>query len=143
MTTMKKRIKAYLVLGFVALWGVMVFNQNIGTLLAQANIKTPNVTKISPLGIAWTAGSVLNGGHPVAVTAGSAAVTANENDCSSPGYAACNFVISSSGGSVTVTTSSGSAIASGVTLLAIIETGASSITQIVYENQTNNLKKTN
>ena len=90
-------------------------------------------------GVSWTAGTVNNGGHPVTVAAGSSTVTLNKADCSSPSFANCNFVIANSSGTVSVTTSLATATASGVSLLALIETGAVTITQVVYPWQSGSL----
>lgn len=107
--------------------------------MAQATFQPPIVTAGATTAISWTAGTVNNGGHPVAVAAGSSTVTLNKADCSAPGYAACNFVIANSSGTVSVTLSPAAAVATGNTLLAMIETGATTTTQIVYPWQSGTL----
>lgn len=100
---------------------------------AQTSFIPPTVyVSNATTGIAWTAGTVNNGGHPVAVAAGSSTVTLNKNDCSSPGFANCNFVYSDNAGTVAVTLTRATAAAAGNTLLAMIETGATTTTQVVY-----------
>lgn len=99
---------------------------------AQLTFNPPTVTAGATNTISWTAGTVNNGGHPVAISAGTGTVTLNKTDCSNPGYANCNFVFANSSGTVSVTTTQGTAIATGNTLLALIETGAVTTTQVVY-----------
>ena len=146
MRDMKKRIKAYLVLGFVALWGVMLASNNIhwtdnptgnGMLLAQANLKPPNFTWQSAAGLSikGTAGTVNNGGHAVVVAASSTGITASKNDCSSPNYANCNFLFANPAGTVANTTTQSTAFAAGNTLLAFIETSASAVTKLAFPQQ--------
>jgi hypothetical protein len=117
-----------------ALTALLMF---VVTSFAQTNQVFPFVTSSNATtGIAWTAGTVNNGGHPVAIVAGSSTINLNKTDCSAPLYALCNFVFANSAGTVAVTTSAATANASGNTLLAIIESGATTITQIVYPQQT-------
>lgn len=100
---------------------------------AQQNYIAPTVYSTNATtGIGWTAGTVNNGGHPVSVAAGTSTVTLSEASCAPPSYTGCNFVYANSSGTVAVTTSVATAAASGNTLLAYIETGATTITQIVY-----------
>lgn len=106
---------------------------------AQTTFLPPTVTAGTGANISWTAGTVNNGGHPVAIAAGTGTVTLNKTDCSSPGFANCNFVIANSSGTVSVTTSVATATASGNSLLALIETGASTTTQVVYPWQSGTL----
>lgn len=126
--------KGFIAALFMAMWAVVIIPQ---VSLSQQTYYFPTTFLLSPLGVAWTAGTVNNGGHAVAISSGSAAVTANKTDCSSPGFASCNFVISNSGGTVSVTATSGTANASGTTLLAIVETNGTTITNIVYPSQVN------
>lgn len=115
---------------------LLVLVWSFSNLLAQTNLRPPVVSKGATGVIKWTAGTVNNGGHAVAITAGTASLGATKNDCSSPGFAACDFLIASSGGSVSVATTSAAVVASGVTLLAIIETDANSnATRIVSPQQ--------
>lgn len=99
---------------------------------SQANFNPPIVTGTTGLGVAWTAGTVNNGGHPVSVTAGTGTLTASQNSCASAAFSACNFVYVNSSGTVANTTTAATAAAAGNTLLAYVETGTSTITQIVY-----------
>lgn len=100
---------------------------------AQTNFHPPTVSVSNgTTGIKWNAGTVNNGGHPVTVAAGTSTVTLNKADCSSPSFANCNFVFVNSTGTVSVTTTLATAIASGNSLIALIETGAVTTTQVVY-----------
>ena len=92
----------------------------------------------------WTAGTINNGGDSVAVAAGSADLTTNMNDCSAPGYAACNFVYSDNAGTVAVTTTMATALAAGNTLLAFAETGAADaiLANLVLPQQSGTLWRT-
>ena len=103
---------------------------------AQQTYNPPTVySGNATTGLIVTAGTVNNGGHPVAVAAvavGTLTVTLNETSCAAPAYALCNFVYANSSGTVAVTTALPTAVASGNVLLALIETGATTITQIVY-----------
>ncbi len=106
----------------------------------QASFQPPIVSvSNATTGIKWTAGTVNNGGHPVAVAAGTSTVTLNKTDCSSPGFANCNFVFVNSTGTVAVTTTLATAVASGDSIIALIETGAVTTTQIVYPWQSGTL----
>lgn len=109
----------------------------IHAVYAQANLKQPNVTQNTATTVKWTAGTLNNGGHSVTVTASSGSVSTSMNDCTSPGYAACNFVYANSGGTVAVTTSRVTAFASGNTLMAYVETSGSAITKLSFPQQAN------
>lgn len=89
----------------------------------------------------WTAGTINNGGDSVAVAAGSHALTANQNDCAAPTFTACNFLYANSAGAVDLTQTLATAVASGNTLLAMIETGAADaiLTNIVLPQQSGTL----
>lgn len=108
---------------------------NDGVLQAQANLKQPSVTQQSALKVQWTAGTLNNGGHAVTITAGSVSVNASQTDCSAPGYASCNFLYASSGGTVTLTTSVSTARATGNSLMAYVETSGSAITKLSFPAQ--------
>lgn len=109
-----------------------------GTINAQANLKMPNVSRLgSLLNVQWTAGTLNNGGHAVTVSAGTGATTAAMTDCSSPGYASCNFIYSNSSGTVAITTTRATAFAAGNTLMAYAETNGSAITKLSYPQQAN------
>jgi hypothetical protein len=83
---------------------------------------------------------VYNGGHSVAVTAGSAALGASKVDCTAPAYASCDILYASSTGTVAVTTDIFTAQAVGNTILAIIETSAGSVpTNIVLPLQSGSI----
>lgn len=108
------------------------------TLDAQT-VKLPSVTSADTTHVKWTAGTILNGGHPVAVTANSSTVvTLSKTDCSSPGFASCNFVYANSSGTVAVGTTLATAMAAGNTIFAYVETDGSGITKIAYPQQSNN-----
>lgn len=107
-----------------------------GFSFAQVNYLPPTVISgNATTGLIVTAGTVNNGGHPVAVAAvavGTLTVALNKTDCSAPAFALCNFVVANSSGTVSVTSSLATANAAGNTILALIETGGVTITQIVY-----------
>lgn len=107
----------------------------------QANLRTPVISAAATgLTITYTAGTVNNGGHPVAITAGTASATTNKTDCSSPGFANCNFLYANSTGTVAITTTLATAVAPGNTLMALIETTAGgNVSQIVYPLQSGTL----
>lgn len=98
------------------------------------SVRGPTVTS-AVLVVSNTAGTVLNGGHAVSVVAGTKNALANQNDCSSPGFAACNFLYANSVGTVAITQTLATAAASGNVLLAIIETNGTVVTRIAYPNQ--------
>jgi len=87
--------------------------------------------------IYWTAGTIGNGGHAVSITAGSAALTTTEGDCSAPSFAACNFLYwPGSGATLAVTNTLATAIASGNALMALVETsGGTAVTNIMLPPQ--------
>lgn len=89
----------------------------------------------------WTAGTINNGGDTLAVAAGSADLTTNKNDCAAPTFTSCNFVYADNTGAVAVTTTLATAVASGNTLLAMIETGAADaiFTNVVLPQQSGTL----
>lgn len=109
------------------------------TVNAQVGQMFPNVYQSTSTVVGWTAGTVNNGGEPVAIVAGTNAVTDSQTSCAAPAYSACNIVWANSSGTVSVTaTSAGlaTATASGSTILAYVETAASgAITSIVYPQQ--------
>jgi hypothetical protein len=89
----------------------------------------------------WTAGTINNGGDSVAVAAGSVALTTSKADCSAPAFASCDILYANSAGAVALTNAIGTAIASGNTLLAFIETGAADaiLTNLVLPSQSGTL----
>lgn len=110
--------------------------QGVGT------YRFPTVTRSgsSLLVIAWTGGTLNNGGHAVAITAGTAAVTASRADCAAPAFASCNIVYASSAGSVSVNSTATTGMAAvqmvgGNTILALVETNGTTITRIAYPSQ--------
>ena len=108
--------------------------------LAQ-DVQQPRVACVasdcSTLFVSNTAGTTLNGGEAVAVTAvASTAVAAAQTDCSSPGYATCNFLyVTSAGGVPAVTQVVATAGAAGNSLLALVQTDGTAITRISFPNQ--------
>lgn len=96
----------------------------------------PNFAKTSLLTFRWTAGTINNGGHAVTIAASSGGVaTASQANCAAPAYSACNFVYSNAAGTVATTTTLTTALATGNTVLALIETDGTGITRIVQGNQ--------
>lgn len=89
----------------------------------------------------WTAGTINNGGDSLAVTAGSHALTANQNNCAAPAFSACNILYADSAGAVDLTQTLSTAVAAGNTLLAFIETGAADaiLTNLVLPPQSGTL----
>ena len=95
---------------------------------APGTFKAPTV-KLGAVttSIYWSAGTVYNGGHSVAITAGSAALGASKTDCTYPSYTSCDILYANSVGTVAVTVTIGTAAAAGNTILAFIETTAGSV----------------
>lgn len=100
----------------------------------QVNYRPPTIYQSAALTVKRTAGTVNNGGKPVAIAADTtgAAMTDSKNDCSAPTYTACNIIFANSSGTVTTTTSIATASASGDVILAYVTTAAGAITSIVY-----------
>ncbi len=95
------------------------------TAYPQATFRAPTISAGSNVNyVYWTAGKIHNGGHEVSVAAGSHILTTSQADCSAPGYAACNFLYANNAGAVDITNTLATAVGSGNTLLAFIETGA-------------------
>ena len=132
---MKSRILIGL-LGLVLLCSAVAYGQttNPGTFRAPT-IKTGAVAT----SIYWTAGSINNGGHTVAVAAGSAALGASRTSCAPPVVGAtCDFLYFNSSGTGAVTNDYFTANAVGNTIAAFIETSAGSVpTSIVLPQQSN------
>jgi hypothetical protein len=106
---------------------------NPGTFRAPT-VKTGAVTT----SVYWTAGTVNNGGHAVAVAAGSAALGASKVDCTAPLFSTCDILYVDSTGTGAVTTDIFVAQAVGNTILAYIETTAGSVpSNIVLPQQSN------
>jgi len=87
----------------------------------------------------WNAGTINNGGNSIAVAAGSVNPTDAQNDCAAPSFSACNFIYADNAGSVASTTTLATAVASGNTLLALVETTAAVVTNIVLPQQSGTL----
>lgn len=104
-------------------------------LMAQQTLIQPTVYQSTATVVAWTAGTVNNGGHAVAVSSGTASITTSKTDCSAPAYAGCNFVYANSSGTVAVTTTPSTAFANGNSILAYVEASGSAITNIAYPQQ--------
>lgn len=106
---------------------------------SQTGLRIP-VISASSTNIVWTAGTVNNGGHAVAITAGSTALGASKTDCAAPTYTTCNILYSNSSGTVSLTTTIATAAASGNVILAFIETTAGSVaSRIVVPTQSGTL----
>jgi len=117
MRTLKTLLPLALLVGMAAL---IAQTTNPGT------FRAPTVYAVAKSAKAyWTAGTVNNGGHAVAVAAGSAATAASENDCTYPNFGACNILFANSSGTVAVTQTIGTAAAAGDTIMAFIETDGS------------------
>jgi len=101
--------------------------------------KAPTVkTGAVATSIYWSAGTLNNGGHAVAIAAGSAAVGASKVDCTAPTFSTCSILYANSSGTVAVTTDIAAATAVGNTVMAYIETTAGSVpTNIVLPLQSN------
>lgn len=104
-----------------------------GTAWTQS-VHGPSITG-SGVTVTYTAGTVLNGGHLVSITAGTKTAAVSQADCSSPSFAACNFLYANSAGAVAITQTLGTAQAAGNVLLAYIETDGTAITGVRYANQ--------
>ena len=130
------RIKIPIIFAAIAVFAVLSqLPQNNNVMLAQANLKQPNVSQNTTTSVKWTAGTLNNGGHSVAITASTASVTLSESSCAAPNYTACNFVFANSAGTVSVTTSFSAAMGTGNSLMAYVETNGSIITKISYPLQ--------
>lgn len=148
-----RTVKTSFIVLFLALWGVLVHHNNVHDtsargvlpdlqymletpiLEAQANLKQPSVIQVDSTHVRWTAGTLNSGGHAITVTASSGAVSTSQNDCSSPGFASCNYVYSNSAGSVAITTTRATALAAGNVLMAYVETSGSAITKLSFPLQ--------
>ena len=130
------RIKIPIIFAAIAVFAVLSqLPQNNNVMLAQANLKQPNVSQNTTTSVKWTAGTLNNGGHSVTITASTASVTLSESSCAAPNYTACNFVYANSAGTVSVTTSFSAAMGIGNSLMAYVETNGSIITKISYPLQ--------
>lgn len=103
--------------------------------LGQSNLRQPTVRTTGLLNFTWTAGTVNNGGHAVAIAAGSTNATAAQTDCAAPTYTACNFLYANSSGTVASTVTLATAGASGNTILAFAETNGTVITKLSFPLQ--------
>lgn len=122
------------ILAVTAMWAV-VFVPNMPVHAQQGTYFPPTVYQATTTTVGWNAGILNNGGHAVTITAGTSAVTTSKADCSLPVAANCNFVYANSSGTVAVTTTQATALASGNVLMAYVETSGSAITGITYPNQ--------
>lgn len=140
MKTLKNIRTGYLAALAAVLILAMQFVGPNGALQAQVTPIFPNAYLASAGYVNWTAGTVNNGGKPVSVTAGSAAISTGRTSCAAPLFASCNILYASSAGTVSLdATSSAVLVANGAgnTILAYIETGNTTITQIIYPQQSN------
>lgn len=95
--------------------------------------QAPYVTAGSGLAVNYTAGTIFAGGQQVAVTAGTVSgLAASQGNCTRPAYSACNIIYATATPTVASTTSIATAAASGNTILAFVQTGASTVTQVNY-----------
>lgn len=101
---------------------------------AQSNLRQPVVSS-SGLTITYTAGTINNGGHAVAITAGTVTATASRTDCAAPTYTICGFVYSNSSGTVAYTTALATAAAQGNTLMAFAESDGGGVTKLSFPLQ--------
>lgn len=116
-----KTLKTLLPIALLLSMAALAQTTNPGT------FRPPTVrTGTTATSIYWTAGTINNGGHAVAIAAGSAALGASQTDCTYPNFGTCDILYANSGGTVAVTTTIGTANASGNTILAYIETGSTS-----------------
>lgn len=101
---------------------------------AQDTYNPPTVYVSSGLTVKRTAGTVNNGGKPVAVAADATgvAMTDEKTDCAAPTYTSCNIIYAGSTGTVSVTTTIATAAASGNTIIAYVSTHLVAVTSIVY-----------
>lgn len=134
------KIRPVLMVLALIVWALIAQLPAPSVMMAQTGLRQPSVASQTAFGafsIKVTAGTVNNGGHAVSVTAGSVAVILSKTDCSSPGYASCNYIIANSSGTVSAVTSLSAALASGNSLLAYVETSTVAVTRIVGANQAN------
>lgn len=139
-----KRHSTFLCLILAVLLGAFSVSPALADSTNPGAFRAPEVYKGAvATNVYWTAGTINNGGDSLAVAAGSAALNANQNDCAAPTFTACNFVYANNAGTVAVTTTLGTAVASGNTLLAMIETGAADaiFTNVVLPQQSGTLWK--
>lgn len=106
---------------------------------AQANLRQPTVSTTSLLNLTWTAGTINNGGHAVAITAGSTNGTASRTDCAAPTFTTCGWLYADSSGTVANTTTRATAAASGNTILAMYESNGTAITKLSFPQQSSML----
>jgi len=102
---------------------------------SQANLRQPTVSTTGLLNVTWTAGTLNNGGHAVAITAGTLNATASKTDCAAPTYPSCDFVYADSSGTVAHSATLATAAASGNTIMAIIESSGTAITKMSFPLQ--------
>lgn len=137
------RNSKYYILSLIILALVVGAQMPDRVILGQA-VVIPTVVRNSGTTVRWNAGSVINGGHVVSVTASSASVTVDRTNCAAPTYPACNIVWVNSSGTVSVTSTSAAlatASAAGNTILAYVEVSATAITRVTAANQSNNVTK--
>lgn len=125
---MKKNLKIY------ALAAVLMAVSAI-TYYSQANLRPPTLRTTGLLNVTWNAGTVNNGGHAVAIAAGSLNATASKTDCAAPTYTSCDFVYANSSGTVSHSGTLATAAASGNTILALIESDGTTITKMSFPLQ--------
>jgi hypothetical protein len=104
-----------------------VFSQNL-------ILRTPKPIKNTALNVKWDSGAVANGGHVVGIAGTNVNVTASRSTCALPilDTSSCNIVYANSSGTVANTSTVATAIASGNTILALVETDSTTITRILY-----------
>lgn len=105
------------------------------TVQAQSTLRGPTITSTGLLNLTWTAGTVNNGGHAVAIVAGTTNGTASRSDCAAPTYTTCGWLYANSAGTVANTTTLATAAASGNTILAMYESNGTALTKVSFPLQ--------
>ena len=115
----------------------------VATGITQAQeVQKPRIYSGTGLFVKNTAGYIFNGGHRVTIAASTGNGTAladTQTSCAAPTYSACNFLIASNAGTVSVTQTLSTAANTANTLLALIETTGGAITRIVSANMSDTI----
>ena len=125
----------------VVMAAAIIPNWTLKRAYAQAGLIQPTISAGTGATLVYTSGTVNIGGHAVAISASSTALTSSEASCLGPVYSACNFLYVNPAGTVAATTTFATACGATTStgcvngLLAYAETSSVAVSNLSYPLQ--------